>query len=271
MIQISNISFAYRADQKLFDRFDWAIDAGSTVGLVGPNGAGKSTLLRLAAGLLAAQKGDICIGGVEVWPRTRALSSRLFYMSEDFSLPTIALAELGGHFGVFYPKFSNERFDQLMERFELKRGDSIQKLSFGGVKKAMLAFGLATGADILLLDEPTNGLDPSAKEVLAAELASAASEGATTVVATHHLEAVEPLLSHLVVIDAGKIALQASCVEFSNAFRFGQVDPAHAIYSRATLGTHYGIERCDGCDGSLDLNLLYEAVRQKPERFSDFK
>lgn len=270
MIQFSQVSFGYRTAEPLFSGLDWQVDPGATVGLVGPNGAGKSTLLALAAGLLAAQKGRIALDGASAFPRSAALSGRLFYMAEDFALPTLTVGALGASFGGFYPNFSTARFGELVERFELTKKSAIQKLSFGGVKKALLAFGLATGADLLLLDEPTNGLDPSAKEVLAGQLALATAAGATTVVATHHLEAVEPLLSHLVVLDQGNITLNASCAELSNAFRFGPVDPEHAIYSRATLGTHYGVERCDGCDGSLDLNLLYEAVRHKPELFADF-
>ena len=270
MIEFTNVSFAYAPRRPLFEGLSLAVERGSTVGLVGPNGAGKSTLLKLAAGLLHAERGSIECNGHPVWPRSRAATERLFYMAEDFRLPAVSVGALGGLFGRFYPAYSAERFTELVGRFELKGADPIYRLSFGGTKKAMLAFGLASGAEVLLLDEPTNGLDPTAKEVLASELAERAAEGATTVVATHHLDAVEPLLSHLVVLGEGRVVLRASCAELSERLRFGAVDPERALYCRPTLGGVYGIERCAGCDSSLDLTLLYEAVRHNPELFNEF-
>ena len=66
MIELQDVSFAYRADLPVLSHVDLTIKEGETVGIVGANGAGKSTLLKLLVGLVFPQEGTILIDGETV-------------------------------------------------------------------------------------------------------------------------------------------------------------------------------------------------------------
>ena len=91
MIQISNITFGYKAATPIYDGFSLDFKEGGVYGLLGKNGTGKSTLLYLISGLLRQQHGTIFVDGADSRRRSVAMLRDVFIVPEEFDLPDITL------------------------------------------------------------------------------------------------------------------------------------------------------------------------------------
>ena len=174
---------------------DFEAVEGRTVALCGPSGCGKSTLLHLLGGLDEADRGRVCVNGMEVNRHSRLL--RLLRhevgfvfqlhnlipdltLEENFLIPTVAA-------GVDR-QTARARLLQLTERTGLSHrlGHRIQKLSGGERQRTALCRALMNRPRILLADEPTGSLDEhTSASVFQLLLDLAATEGITLVMATH--------------------------------------------------------------------------------------
>src|SRR5207248_10635070 len=84
------------------------------------------------------------------------------------------------------------------------------QLSKGMLQRLGLAIALCGAPELLILDEPFNGLDPALLETLQGILAEERERGATLLVSTHTLSAVEPLATDVAVLLEGRLALHSS-------------------------------------------------------------
>jgi energy-coupling factor transport system ATP-binding protein len=169
---LTGVDFAYGDGPAILRRFDLSLRRGEVVALVGPNGSGKTTAAKLAAGLLAPQRGAADRRGrVAFLPQDagryligeRAEEEVALGIGRDVVRARRALAQLGlaGH-ARSHPR----------------------DLSTGERERLALACVLATEPDLLVLDEPTRGVDPARKAELVEQLRRSAPARATLVV-TH--------------------------------------------------------------------------------------
>jgi len=167
MVRAEGIALV-RGGRLLFDRLDFALDAGEALHLTGPNGAGKSSLIRLIAGLLKPSAGRIERPQV-------ALADEGLALDREQPLAS-ALALWGG-----------SRTDEAMHAFGLGSLGAVpvRILSTGQAKRARLARVMASGAPLWLLDEPLNGLDSDGARRLAEAVDRHRSDGGALVVASH--------------------------------------------------------------------------------------
>ena len=123
----------------------------------------------------------------------------------------------------FYADWRDDRCARLLDAFELKRGDKIAALSFGGRIKLSLVAALAREAELLLLDEPTVGLDVSARRVLFHEILEIVKdETRTVVISSHQLDDLERLADRCAIIAKGQLIALASMDGLLDRYR--QVD-----------------------------------------------
>jgi ABC-type methionine transport system ATPase subunit len=187
------------------------IDAGMPDGgiscVVGPSGAGKSTLLRAINRLIEPTSGEVYLDGEPTSGMDPLLLRRRAGMV--FQLPALfgASVEEAILYGARLAGRDAEA-DRLLEMVGLDAsfgGRDPQSLSVGQQQRVSVARALALEPEVLLMDEPTSALDEAARrriEELVRELN--VSLGLTTVVVSHHLDQVERLADHVVLLAAGR-------------------------------------------------------------------
>ncbi len=153
---------------------DLAARDGETVALVGPSGIGKTTALRLVAGLLAAERGSVWLGGVLVDdpaqgvfvpPERRSVG----WVPQHLALFEHLDATANVAFGLRSRGVGRARATALarewLERFGLaaRARSRVADLSGGEAQRVALARALATEPQVILLDEPLSALDPATR------------------------------------------------------------------------------------------------------------
>jgi ABC-2 type transport system ATP-binding protein len=164
-------------------------------GLIGPDGAGKTTTLRVILGLLRPDQGTVRTCGLDPIRESAAVSRRIGYLSQRFSLygdlsvdENVAFfAEIHGVRG--WKTRRNELLDMLrMTPFRDRLGD---RLSGGMKQKLALACTLIHTPDLLILDEPTTGVDPVSRRDFWRILARLQRQGLTLLLTTPYLDEAE--------------------------------------------------------------------------------
>lgn len=190
---------------------DLDIPRGSMLALVGRNGSGKSTLIRSLVGLRPSAAGTVHIEGTDLStlsPRHRA--QRLAYVGQEESPPEdLLVGEMVamGRIPHRQPWALNEKAErplvlQALEHVGMahKVDHPCQHLSGGERRRAMLARGIAQGADLLVLDEPTNHLDVHHQVQL---LETIRGLGCTVIAAIHDLQLAAAHFDEVAVLHDG--------------------------------------------------------------------
>ena len=187
---------------------DLRLQRGRAVGLLGPNGSGKSTLIKLLIGLLAPQPQGGAVRRGQASDRKQVVVAGVpqeyaFYPDlgcrENLVL-FAAMLDLGA-------VAARRRVDEaiatcLLEAFAHRRARHCS----GGVQRRLnLAIALLQQPDVLLLDEPTVGVDPQSRAFLLDRVRELADGGIAVLYATHYMEEVGAVCSHILLLDHGRV------------------------------------------------------------------
>lgn len=264
MIKIEQLTFAYRKQPALYKQLSLDIPGGSIVGLLGKNGAGKTTLLKLVAGLLQLQKnGTIETLGYKPGNRNPELLQDIFFIPEEFELPSVSMKDYVKAIRGFYPGFDASKLDRILTDFELDPQKKLNKLSYGQKKKFLIAVTLSCGSKLLILDEPTNGLDIPSKAIFRKVVAGALTEDQLVIISTHQVKDIETIIDKVIILDQGKVILNHSIYDVTGKYAFKLVtDPAaHApLYQEAVPGGYKIVTTRNGEETDLDIEILFNAV-----------
>lgn len=201
--------------------------------LVGPNGAGKTTLVRALAGVLPAD-GEIRLDGrllSDFSPRERA--KRIAYLPQGntfhWPMPVEQIVALGRypHGDPFSPPTDADK-QAVAQALEMTGTQdlahrSVTHLSGGEKARVALARALATQAGILLADEPTMSLDPRHQLTVMELLHDQARRGGAVLAVVHDLALAARYADRVVMIQNGKIAVDASPQEALSTERIASV------------------------------------------------
>ena len=268
MITIENTSYGYNSNPFIFNNISLKIGNG-IYGLLGENGAGKTTLMHLICGLLFPKNGKCSIDGRNTAERQSGALNRYFFLPEEMQMPTESIVSFAARHSVFYPHFNQEEFELNLEELKIDRKQKLSSISYGQQKKAMLAYAFALHTPYTLLDEPTNGLDITSRQALKRIISRSMDDESTLLISTHQAHDFENLLDHLIILGKGEILLNRSLDEISNRLLFARTDilPEERIYSEENLSGYFSIiPNEDGEENTPDIELLYKAVLQQPEK-----
>jgi ABC-2 type transport system ATP-binding protein len=269
IVVVDHVTRRYRGTTALHT-VSTALQEGTITGLLGRNGAGKSTLMRIITGQEFVSSGTVRVGGQNPLENDAVLR-RMIFVKESQIYPDIKVKRALEAASWFYPNWDADLAGQLMDDFSLPANRAIKKLSRGMHSAVGIVIGLAAQAEITLFDEPYLGLVAVARQIVYDRLlADYAEHPRTILLSTHLLDEVANLLEHVIVIDRGRIVVDASADELRNravtvSGRSGAVDEfvahrevlkRHGVgsFSTATVtGPLDDISRARARDLNLDL------------------
>lgn len=203
VLQISNLTKRYGSLTAL-DNLNLTIEAGNIYGLLGPNGSGKTTTLGIILGILAKSSGSYeWFDGA---------------YGDKYRMRIGAILETPN----FYPYLNAQKNLEIVQDIKNSHNDDVVGLlemvnlahrqkskfrtySLGMKQRLAIAATLIGAPDVVIFDEPTNGLDPEGIAEVRNILRSVADSGKTVIMASHLLDEVEKICSHVAIIKDGHL------------------------------------------------------------------
>lgn len=182
----------------------FTINKGNVYGILGPNGSGKSTTLGIVLNVVNRTSGDFhwFDGNTSTHDALKKVGAIIErpnfypYMSAYQNLKLVCKIK-----GVDYSKIDEKlAVVGLLER----KNSKFKTYSLGMKQRLAIASALLNDPEILILDEPTNGLDPQGIHQIRQIIKDIASDGTTILLASHLLDEVEKVCSHVVVLRKGE-------------------------------------------------------------------
>ncbi len=221
------------------DGVDLTVEEGRIVGLIGPNGAGKSTALQAIVGLTSCE-GELLVMGRDPWLARDRLMLDVCFISDVSVLPRwLRVHQSLDYMAGVHPRFDRAKAEGLLARTSISLTSKVRDLSKGMVTQLHLALIMAVDVKLLVLDEPTLGLDILSRKQFYDSLLSDYFDGnRTIIVATHDVADVEHILTDVVLMDRGRVVLEASMEEVAARYREVVVAPEQMAAARALRPLH---------------------------------
>ncbi|MBO2544584.1 ABC transporter ATP-binding protein [Salegentibacter sp. BDJ18] len=224
------------------DKLSFTIEKGNVYGILGPNGSGKSTTLGMVLNVVNKTSGEFAWfnGNTDTHEALKKVGAIIEhpnfypYMTAAQNLALVC-------------KIKDVPKDKIDEKLEivglLDRKDSkFRTFSLGMKQRLAIASALLNDPKILILDEPTNGLDPQGIHQIREIIRKIAAGGTTILLASHLLDEVEKVCSHVVIIRNGK-KLYSGPVDAINASHgFFELQAKNMQLLQELLIAHPGIE-----------------------------
>jgi len=227
-IRVRGLRKSY-GQQVVLDGIDLDVPEGTVFALLGPNGAGKTTAVHILATLIAADAGEIVIGGHDLAREpdavrhSIALTGQVSAVDGQFTgeenLRLMAdLHHLGREQG-------RTRVEELLERFDLVDAANKPAMTYsGGMRRRLdLAMTLVVEPRIVFLDEPTTGLDPRSRRMMWETIRELVGRGVTILLTTQYLEEADQLANRIALLDKGRVVAEGTPAELKRLVPGGSV------------------------------------------------
>ena len=182
----------------------FTIEKGNVYGILGPNGSGKSTTLGIVLNVVNKTQGkfswfDGNVSTHNALKKVGAIIERPNFYPYMSALQNLKLV----------CKIKGVSEDKIEEKLELvglleRKNSKFQTYSLGMKQRLAIASALLNDPEILILDEPTNGLDPQGIHQIREIIKTIAAKGTTILLASHLLDEVEKVCSHVVILRKGE-------------------------------------------------------------------
>ncbi|WP_408035139.1 MULTISPECIES: ABC transporter ATP-binding protein [Tenacibaculum] len=243
------------------------IQKGNVYGILGPNGSGKSTTLGIILNVVNKTSGSFSwfdgkLSTHEALKKVGAIIERpnfYPYMSAVQNLQLICKIK-----GVSYDKIEEKlKIVNLYER----RNSKFRTYSLGMKQRLAIASALLNDPEILILDEPTNGLDPQGIHEIRQIIKEIAQNGTTILLASHLLDEVEKVCSHVVVIRNGVKLYSGRVDEMTASNGFFELQAEDQNKLKQLLENHSSIGTINSENGVLIANLSSELSASEINKF----
>lgn len=211
VLEINNITKHYKTVTAL-NNVSFSVPEGSVYGILGPNGSGKTTLLGIILDILKPSSGSFTLLGKPADAEVRKQVGTLLetpnfyhYLSGEKNLRVAAHIKGKGF---------NE-IDNVLQKVNLyqRKLSKFNTYSLGMKQRLAIASCLLGDPQVLIFDEPTNGLDPNGIAEIRELIQRLAQEGKTIIMASHLLDEVEKVCTHVAIIKNGNLLTAGSVDE----------------------------------------------------------
>jgi ABC-2 type transport system ATP-binding protein len=212
MIEVRNLTKRY-GDVTAIRDVSFSVASGEILGFLGPNGAGKTTTMRILTGYMPASGGTATVDGFDVFEDSFEVRKRIGYLPENPPLYSDMTVEAYLHFVARIKGVPRNAIAAATERAEEVCGLTEVRqrltghLSKGFRQRVGLAQALIHDPPVLVLDEPTIGLDPR-QIIEIRKLIRDLAGNRTVILSTHILPEVSQICEKVVILAAGRIALE---------------------------------------------------------------
>ncbi len=225
VIQFNQVGKSYGALQVL-SSVSLRVGRGEVYGFLGRNGAGKSTAIKMMLGITEVTSGSIELFGEPVNSHMVSARQRIGYVAqEQHFYQWMSPKQLAKFVKGLYPRWHQQRYEQLLELFELPLKRKIGHFSGGMKAKLALCMAVATSPECLILDEPTAGMDPVARrEFLDLVSKEAYRTEATVFFSTHLIDDIEAIADRIGIIEAGRTVYEGGLNALSDHIATYSID-----------------------------------------------
>lgn len=236
VLSLQNISKRYGAIQAL-SGVSFEVPKGAVFGILGPNGSGKTTLLGIVTDVLKADEGSYRLFDEAPAGRLRQQIGTLLetpnfyhYLSAYRNLQIAASIK----------QRSEQDIPRVLEIAGLtaRQHSRFKTYSLGMKQRLAIASTLLGDPDVLILDEPTNGLDPVGIAEVRQLILKLAQTGKTIILASHLLDEVEKVCSHVAILQKGKLLLSGSVDEVLVREDYVELSCSNNQALEATIARH---------------------------------
>lgn len=201
ILSVKNLTKKFK--RVVVNNISFDVEKGNVYGLLGPNGSGKSTTFGMLLSTINPTSGDwYWFGKKGTDPDTLKKIGAIIeqpnfypYLSAETNLKIVA--EIKGT-----PYHRIDEVLQIVGLLERKK-DTFKTFSLGMKQRLAIASAMLNNPEVMILDEPTNGLDPEGIIQIREIISNIAKQGITIIIASHLLDEIEKICSHVIVLKEG--------------------------------------------------------------------
>jgi ABC-2 type transport system ATP-binding protein len=236
VLSLQNISKKYGPVQAL-SGVSFDVPAGCVFGVLGPNGSGKTTLLGIVTDVLKADQGSFTLLDQPASARQRQQIGTLLETPNFYHY-------LSGYQNLKISAAIKQRGEEDIERvlgiagLLARQHSKFKTYSLGMKQRLAIAAALLGDPEVLILDEPTNGLDPEGIAEVRTLIKQLAKNGKTIIMASHLLDEVEKVCTHVAILRKGKLLLSGGVNEVISRNDFVEMGASDHQALKALIARH---------------------------------
>ena len=251
ILSINNLNKIYNKYVHAVNNVSLEIKKGNVYGILGPNGSGKSTTLGIVLNVVNKTSGTYSWfdGNMETHEALKKVGAIIErpnfypYMTAKQNLELVC-------------KIKNIDYSKVQEKLALvglveRENSKFNTFSLGMKQRLAIASALLNDPEILILDEPTNGLDPQGIHQIRDIIRLIASQGTTILLASHLLDEVEKVCSHVLVLQKGKILYSGTVDGMSSNEGYFELQSENNDTLIGVIQAHPAIEKVVADEGKV--------------------
>jgi ABC-2 type transport system ATP-binding protein len=233
-----------------------SVEEGQIYGILGPNGSGKTTTLGIALGIIRADNGECRWFEGQHGEGANALRHIGSLLETPNFYPymnAVQNLEIVAH--IKHAK--NVDYDHILKLVNLahRKDAAFKTYSLGMKQRLAIAATMVGDPSVLILDEPTNGLDPTGIAEVRDTIRKIASEGKTIFMASHMLDEVEKVCTHVAIIKNGNLLTTGPVGGLLNKEMTIEIGAQNLEILRRVLSESHFISKIDGKANHLIISV----------------
>ncbi len=257
ILTLNNLSKKFGALTAV-SNLSFTIKKGNVYGILGPNGSGKSTTLGIVLNVVNKTSGEFTwfdgnISTHEALKKVGAIIERPNFYSYMTAVQNLKLV-------CQIKEVSTSKIEEKLEIVGLldRKDSKFNTFSLGMKQRLAIASALLNDPEILILDEPTNGLDPQGIHQIREIIKKIAKQGTTILLASHLLDEVEKVCSHVVILRKGAKLYSGRVDEMNASHGFFELNSNENTILKEWISKHDKFDRFKEEDGKIIAFLAHE-------------